>query len=102
MQLVAFQMGIKIMKEKLQKDPGVPRQAVRRLEPHSPTKHSHQTAREQCRRCCLGSLRPWAAPCSVALAGGSVLSNFIPFTAAVQLPSLRSVTFHGVTAAPRL
>lgn len=39
MQLVAFQMGIK-MKEKLRKDPGVPRKAVQRLEPHSPAKRS--------------------------------------------------------------
>lgn len=39
-------------------------------------------------------IRAPAAPCSAALADGNVFSHFIPFTAAVQPPSLYSVTFH--------
>ena len=61
-----------------------------------------QTARERCRRCCLGNPRPWAAPCGIALAGSRVLSSFIPLTAAVELRSLHGETFQGCTAAPRL
>lgn len=81
--MAAFHMGLKMMKEKLWKDPGVP-----------PAGWSHTVPPDTARRCCQWSLSPWAAPYSAALADGSVFSHFIPFTAVVQLPSLHTVTFH--------
>lgn len=88
--MAAFQMALKTMKEKLWKDPGVP-----------PAGWSHAVPPDTPRRCCQQSLSPWAAPCSAALADGSVFSHFISFTAAAQLPSLHS-DLPQVIAAPRL